>query len=530
MAALSCSRAAWPRLQPSLAVRGLGNVAAAWRGATARLRSKRPAGAAVNEPKPRKTALPEVRAPALQVRRVPVPGKSLTQLHAEKGLAPIPAQKRCLERLETVRGEFAALAGMQSSGPSYAPRGVYIYGDPGSGKTMVMDMFHEALVSAGIPSRRVHMHDFMVDVDTRMHRVRKAQGNMRNPLAKVAQGFVQESPLLCFDECHMLNIGDAMIIRSFFEQFFAAGGTVVTTSNLAPEDLYSAGINRELFQPFIDGILRHCDPVRLESGFDFRSAKSQELAEADGPRALFWPLGQEAETNVLQALARVRGTSVEESVPVMVPGAFDRQLPCGRAWPKGVRAAHFSFKELCVDAVGTVDYVALSEAFDVLVLTDVPRFRSSDEDSARRFAALVDVLYDRQRRLLCTVDAPPRELFAGVKENYSGGTDDLPEGQEASAMRMPKHGGSSGKHVATFRLPEGLRYSEKGGYQRNGDDPEPSGESKSMAEEDLWVEWSATGLKDASMFDLTCRTKRQMHDRLLPILRCESRLEEMSYL
>eukprot|EP00811_Abedinium_folium_P034713 NODE_7572_length_1567_cov_4.956250.p1 GENE.NODE_7572_length_1567_cov_4.956250~~NODE_7572_length_1567_cov_4.956250.p1 ORF type:complete len:403 (-),score=106.71 NODE_7572_length_1567_cov_4.956250:110-1318(-) len=402
---------------------------------------------------------------------------------------------------------------------------------------MVMDMFHEASVSAGIPSRRVHMHDFMVDIDTRMHRIRTAQGNMRNPLAKVAQEYVRESPLLCFDECHMLNIGDAMIIRSFFEHLFAAGGTVVTTSNLAPDDLYSAGINRELFQPFIDGILRHCDPVRLESGFDFRSAKSAALAETNGPRALFWPLGSEAEEKVSQALVRVRNGDKEAPVSVIVPGAFERRLPCRMAWPRGVRAAQFSFEELCVHAVGNVDYVALSEAFDVLVLTGVPKFRSSDEDSARRFAALVDVLYDRQRRLLCTVDAPPKELFAGVKENYSGGTDDHDDdasaagvtNHKANAVRMPRHGGSSGKHVATFRLPENLRYTQSGGYGA-GDELEEGAEPKLMAEEDMWVEWSATGLKDASMFDLTCRTKRQMHDRLLPLLRCESRLEEMLYI
>jgi len=197
----------------------------------------------------------------------------------------------------------------------------------------------------------------------------------------------------------------------------------------------------------------------------------------------------------------------------------------------GVRAAEFSYEELCVRPVGTHDYIALCENFDVIVLTGVPRFSSTDENSARRFAGLVDVLYDRHLRLLCTIDAAPRELFAAIREQYSGGDEDDQADLRAS-VRMPTHGGSSGKHVAQFRLPQSVKYTESGRY-RVTSDGEASTEVKSAAPKEVdggWVEWSATGLLDASMFDLTCHTKAQQHDRLLPLLRCESRLEEMSYL
>jgi len=218
-----------------------------------------------------------------------------------------------------------------------------------------------------------------------------------------------------------------------------------------------------------------------------------------------------------------------------VPVPMGRTLPCRRAWLQGVRVAEFSYQELCEANVGTYDYVAVCEAFDAVALTGVPRFGEADEDAARRFASLVDVLYDRHKRLLCTIDAPPKEVFAAIRSQYSGGLDDdlIAASKSKSAIRMPTHGGSSGRHVAAFRLPKAqLQYSESGGY---GVDPDaaaeggPGGQGQ-QEEEETWVEWSATGLKDASMFDLTCHTSTQRHDRLLPLLRCESRLEEMSFM
>jgi len=216
---------------------------------------------------------------------------------------------------------------------------------------------------------------------------------------------------------------------------------------------------------------------------------------------------------------------------------FGRTLPCRRAWLDGIRAAEFSYEELCVANVGTADYVPVSEAFDVISLTGVPRFREADEDAARRFASLVDVLYDRHVRLLCTIDAPPKEVFAAIRAQYDGGIDDdlIAASRAKSAIKMPKEGGSSGRHVSAFRLPKAqLQYSDSGGYGIAAADggaeiKRPAVEAEEE-EEDTWVEWSATGLKDASMFDLTCHTSTQRHDRLLPLLRCESRLEEMSFM
>lgn len=440
------------------------------------------------------------------------------------------AQVACLERLERLRSEMASSsASSRSSRAGSAPRGVYIYGDPGGGKTMMLDLFHEVLLESGVPSKRAHFHDFMLEVNRELHRLRKEVGSMADPLRLVAESFLQKSPLLCFDECHVLNVGDAMIMRAFFERLFAAGGTVVATSNLAPDKLYSSGINREVFQPFIDAVLQHCDAVHLRAGEDFRTSRSAALAAANGARSFFWPLGQEAEDQLRATLTEVRRGCPAQPVAQEVPVPMGRTLPCRRVWLQGVTAAEFSFQELCTAFVGVNDYIALAERFDVLVVTGVPRFESSQEDSARRFASLVDVLYDRRKRLLCTIDAPPREVFASIRAQYDGGIDDdlAAASQAKSAIAVPKHGGSSGRHVSAFRLPQGqLRYSESGKYGVAAADSE----SSAPPQEDTWVEWSATGLKDASMFDLTCHTSTQKHDRLLPLIRCESRLEEMSFL
>merc|ERR1719401_2689567 len=147
----------------------------------------------------------------------------------------------------------------------------------------------------------------MIDVNQKLHRIRREKGGVADPLALVAASFLDESPLLCFDECHVLNVGDAMIMRAFFERLFAAGGTVVATSNLAPDQLYSSGINREVFQPFIDAVLQHCDPVHLTAGQDYRNSISLELAAGSGARSFFWPLGPEAEERLVAAIGVARG-------------------------------------------------------------------------------------------------------------------------------------------------------------------------------------------------------------------------------
>jgi len=449
---------------------------------------------------------------------------------ASAGLSRSPAQLRCLERLESVLSDFAQ-PGRGGGQRAAAARGVYIYGEPGAGKTMMLDMFHDAALAAGVPSRRTHFHDFMLDVNRELHRIRCKSGGVADPLARVAESFLEASPLLCFDECHVLNVGDAMIMRAFFERLFAAGGTVVATSNLAPDKLYSSGINREVFQPFIDAVLRHCDPLEVETRQDFRLAQSQELAATDAARGFFWPLGDEASARLAQALVEIRGCE-EPPMACEIPVPMGRVLPCHSAWLEGVRVAQFSYQELCEANVGTYDYVAVSDAFDVIVLTEVPRFREADENAARRFASLVDVLYDRHKRLLCTIDAPPKEIFAAIRSQYSGGIDDdlIAASEAKSAISVPTHGGSSGRHVSAFRLPNApMQYSESGGYGVAAGSAQDSAQQQPQ-QEDAWVEWSATGLKDASMFDLTCHTNAQRHDRLLPLLRCESRLEEMSFM
>ena len=284
------------------------------------------------------------------------------------------------------------------------PRGLFVYGDVGGGKTLLLDLFHQA--ASKIPNRRVHFHAFMADVHERIDRFRrglKAGGTGRSdPIAAVAAGIASEIELLCFDEFVVNDIADAMILGRLFAELFARGVVVVATSNKPPEALYKDGLNRSLFLPFIDMLKEHMALFHLAAPRDYR------LDATGTERRYVFPLGREA-TACLDAHFR-HLTGMEKSAPKEIANKGRRIVVPEAA--AGV--ARFSFGDLCARALGAGDFRKIADAFHTIVLADVPVLDAPRRNEAKRLIALVDILYDRKVRLIVSAEAEPPDLWTGT--------------------------------------------------------------------------------------------------------------------
>ncbi len=302
------------------------------------------------------------------------------------------------------RRRASALGRLIGAKPNEAPRGVYIHGAVGRGKTLLMDLFFEGAPIA--LKRRVHFHAFMADVHARVHRWRqmRKRGEILgdDPIAPVAAALAGEARLLCFDEFGVRDIADAMILARLFAALFAAGVVVVATSNVAPGDLYKDGLNRALFLPFVAAMRERLDIVELRARTDFRLEK---LARAP---VYYCPDDARAEAALdatfLSLTGAARGAPMDIALlgrALRVPQAFD-----------GV--ARFSFDELCRRPLGAADHLAVAERFHTVVVDHVPMLRPDERNEARRLITLVDALYDMRVKLIASAAAEPAELYRGT--------------------------------------------------------------------------------------------------------------------
>ncbi|SNB56000.1 cell division protein ZapE [Arboricoccus pini] len=286
------------------------------------------------------------------------------------------------------------VGGRPSPSPS-APRGLYIHGDVGRGKSMLMDLFFAAAdVKA---SRRVHFHEFMLEVQRRLTALRGKEGEQ--PLQRLAREIAKEARLLCFDEFHVVNIADAMILARLFEGLFAAGVVVVATSNWPPQRLYENGLNRDRFLPFIDLLLSKVDVLSLNGPFDYRLEKIPDLP------IFVSPLDAAAAGKIEEIFAKL--ADGKPAAPLQLP-VGGRVLDVARA--AGAVAA-FEFKELCDRPLGAADYLALTERFAAIVIENVPLLSPARRNEARRLMTLVDALYERKVVLVMSMAAAPAELY-----------------------------------------------------------------------------------------------------------------------
>ena len=309
-------------------------------------------------------------------------------------LTPDPAQEAVLPEFERIRAALAVPVkrGLFRKAPE-PPKGLYLWGGVGRGKSMLMDLF---VASLDVPARRVHFHAFMQEIHAAMHAVRKT--GVDDALAPVAREVAERVRLLAFDEMQITDITDAMIVGRLFEALFSAGVVVVTTSNRVPDDLYQNGLNRQLFLPFIELIKDRMVVWELASPTDYRQ---ERLA---GALTYFTPKGPEAR-RALDAIWDDLAGDPGAPLDLHVKGRVVR-LP---QFHNGVARA--TFFDLCGVPLGPADYLAVADAVKVLILDDIPQLGRSNFNEAKRFVTLIDTLYEARVRLIASAAARPEMLY-----------------------------------------------------------------------------------------------------------------------
>ncbi len=313
---------------------------------------------------------------------------------SKRGFLSDPAQRRAVERLQRLYEEWSAYKARRNSALKRLlvkpplPKGVYLWGPVGRGKSFLMDAFY--LCVPLVRKRRVHFHHFMREI----HRELDELKGIEDPLAAVAQRTARRYRLICFDEFHVSDIADAMILGRYLEQVMDRGVAFVMTSNYHPDQLYPEGLQRERFLPAIELIKSRLDVVGVDSGIDYRRLKMEKVQ--------VYHLNDE---KVLEKIFSELKDVEEEKQPLDVEGRTIpyRKRAGGLVW--------FDFPALCGGPRSYADYVDLAKRFHTLILSGVPRLSAKQADAARRFTWLVDVLYDERVKLVVSAETAPEGLF-----------------------------------------------------------------------------------------------------------------------
>lgn len=325
-----------------------------------------------------------------------------------------------LEAADALDSRLAALAEYEPGGRGLlsrflgnrtsVPRGLYMYGGVGRGKSMLMDWFFEATRFA--PKRRTHFHAFMLEVHAHINDWRKLDRDGRraspfhlrgagdDPIAPTARAIASKAKLLCFDEFHVTDITDAMILSRLFEALWKDEGVVViATSNRAPEDLYKHGLNRPLFEPFIKMMPDHLII------YDFEGETDHRLRALTAAPIYHAPLGPEAEAAVRAAWTRLTRSAKPEETEILVQG---RVL----SFPKTARGVLWTnFTEMCETNRGPADYLEIVQTFHTIILENVREMGPDSRNSAKRFVTLVDALYENRTKLVVSAAVEPAKLY-----------------------------------------------------------------------------------------------------------------------
>ncbi|MAZ03195.1 MAG: cell division protein ZapE [Sneathiella sp.] len=341
---------------------------------------------------------------------VPGPLEAYRNLLSLNELQPDPIQRLAVEKLQTLHRRLVNYDPHTSTKWTHffrlgsrkprvePPQGLYIYGDVGRGKSMLMDLFFET--APVTHKRRVHFHAFMLEVHAFLHKQRqKADKDDGDPVVALADSITESAWLLCFDEFQVTDVADAMILGRLFEFLFDRGVVVVATSNRVPDDLYKDGLNRQLFLPFIAMLKEQLDILHLDGGRDYRL---ERLAEHP---VYFSPLDEHASAEMDRIFAEL--TEGREIAPQTLT-TQGRDLKIDRT-ARGV--ARLFFEELCARALGASDYLTLTEHFHTLLLENVPRLSPARRNEAKRFVTLIDILYEAKTNLVISAEVPAKDLY-----------------------------------------------------------------------------------------------------------------------
>ncbi|KAI0817770.1 AFG1-like ATPase [Xylaria sp. FL0064] len=339
--------------------------------------------------------------------------QSLQHLHDELvHYTPRPVVHPTFESLKPTKSLFGwfgsktrASAAIQDI-PSDLPRGLYLYGDVGSGKTMLMDLFYETLPSAVKSKTRIHFHNFMQDVHKRLHRMKMEHGNDIDAVPFVAADIAEQANVLCFDEFQCTDVADAMILRRLLESLMSHGVVLVTTSNRHPDDLYKNGIQRESFIPAIELLKARLHVINLDSPTDYRKIPRP-------PSGVYrTPLDSHAASHV-EKWFRFLGDPENPEPHPEVQKVWGREIHVPRV---SGRCAWFTFQELIGRATGAADYLELMRSYDAFIVSDVPGMTFRERDLARRFITFIDAVYESRAKLVLTTAVPLNQLFVSPEE------------------------------------------------------------------------------------------------------------------
>src|SRR5580692_11709778 len=335
---------------------------------------------------------------------------------ASGAIEPDAAQARAAEAFAALDQRLASYKPVRKQGlfgrlfadkDEAPPRGLYVHGEVGRGKTMLMDMFFQQ--SPVEHKRRAHFHEFMADVHERIHGFRQdiARGEIADAdvIALTATSIFDQAWLLCFDEFHVTDIADAMILGRLFARLFELGTVVVATSNVAPEDLYKGGLNRALFLPFIAEISAHMDVIRLDARTDFR------LEKLAGVKMWLVPADARADAALDKAWVSMTGNAPCRPRDISIKGRI-LHVPCSA---HGV--ARFSFPDICEMPLAASDYIRLAHDYHTILIDRIPVMDYAERNAAKRFIALIDTLYDNAVKLLASAAADPVSLYVGSEGN-----------------------------------------------------------------------------------------------------------------
>src|SRR5664280_2589922 len=338
------------------------------------------------------------------------------------------------------------------------PRGLYVHGEVGRGKTMLMDLFFQQ--SLVVHKRRAHFHEFMAEVHERIYGFRQniARGEIADGdvIARTAASIFDEAWLLCFDEFHVTDIADAMILGRLFKKLFELGTVVVATSNVGPEDLYKGGLNRALFLPFIAQISDHMEVLRLDARTDFR------LEKLAGVKMWLVPADGAADAALDKAWGRMTGNARCKPRDISIKGRI-LHVPCSA---DGV--ARFSFADLCEKPLAASDYLRLAHDYHTIMIDRIPVMDYPERNAAKRFISLIDTLYDNAVKVMASAAANPVSLYlatAGHEANeFKRTSSRLIEMSSESYLALPhghKDSAASGSSTGLGR-PDGLTEIEAG--------------------------------------------------------------------